>query len=220
MGFVTRAVSGPCLVGTLRVRSADLEDMKSRKPTRSEKIALRRHLPSLPRESLVASPLKNIGRWRGMSPCRTILIDSRRLSEDVCRKKRCAACSLPFGQSAPSTCTQQYPRTPERTYPKCGFAPAPPDYYPRDARHETRHADTRPYEPQHHPPTAYWDECSALLSTRSVCHFFWRVFDLKALQQGLARFFSHCTTSAMVGDRARFGGLDSRVRVNMIDIHG
>ena len=44
--------------------------------------------------------------------------------------------------------------------------PSTPVYYAEDPRHETRHADTRAYEPQNEPKTVYWDTCSALLRDR------------------------------------------------------
>ena len=50
--------------------------------------------------------------------------------------------------------------------------PPPPITMQRNARHETRHADARAYEPQKEPKTACRDVWSALLRDSSVCPFF------------------------------------------------
>ena len=46
------------------------------------------------------------------------------------------------------------------------MVPSPAIYYAKDPWHETRHADTRAYEAQSYPDTAYWGTCSALLRDR------------------------------------------------------
>ena len=99
-------------------------------------------------------------------------------------------------------CARQYLRTPEGTYPKRQI-PRPPNYYAKDPRHETRHADTRAYEPQNEPETACWDTYSALLKDRlCVPVFLAGVFDSEGLHtpnRGHRNGLSSCRLGCTLG---------------------
>ena len=107
--------------------------------------------------------------------------------------------------------------------------PSPRSYYANDPRHETKHADTRAYEPQNETETAYWDTYSAFLRDRfCVPLSLAGVFDseeLHMLNRGHRNGFSSCRLgcrlSCHLGSRfgctldsgfgTRFGSFGSRL---------
>ena len=92
---------------------------------------------------------------------------------------------------------------PEGTYRDGSLAP--PRYYAKDPRHETRHADIRAYEPQNEPETAYRDTYSAFLG-EGLCLplFLAGVFDsdeLHMLNRGHRNGLSSCRLGCHLGSR-------------------
>ena len=105
-----------------------------------------------------------------------------------------------------------YPKKPRASVHSPPPPPRPPEYCARDARHETRHADKRAYEPQNEPETACWDAFSALLRDRPCVPLFLAgVFDM--LNRGHRNRLSSCRLGCHLGSRfgMRFGSFGGRL---------